>query len=642
MAVVKRGRALLANLVLRVAMFYDDVFEAFVQEPDNGLDAEATVIRVILEPNGRVTVIDNGHGMVPAMLAPDKAIVDDHFDKAEQGKLTPDDDVYAKVPETSVSRKSLEWMMECIGFSPKEGSKKTRGRHGVGALGYLYYAKKKEVISKPRLDLARAFWGDNLTEAENAAVWLEGFIEETLQTGVATYNVDLSKRELFDHLGKPMAHGTRVELSGIEEDNELFNVTKLIGSLRTKFGENIRQGQIRVYVHDRRSPEALASAKGEVVHEVRPTEYRGYQVLDQDFFCDSVRFRVKLWYDPRGRDLVPKIEFMGAETKSLTDETEFQDIPWNSGQLAGTIGIPMFNNINSLLDGAKKTLRASDARNRWIRVIKGKVEPEVQKFIDSWKEKIEAENFRELTEDLTQSLQDAMADDPDFRHHVVLTNTTSTPTGITRGPRGPRTFEGIEVVVYNEHNDGVADVKVRISQNRKVSEERTTGVSGILAFGGVSGRWLVELILPPEVQADGDISQIVNVTPNNPGPRVVFKVTNGEPKRETAKVSGLKLEWRGDPAIQKPYLSFLRERGSIEINTLYPAWVEAVNEGEERKLALLAQYCSSAMTEYCLTGDKEFLFHRCSNLFAKVHTYLCRRQASRKRQHRQGSRKQSA
>lgn len=627
----RSSRVFIARAIPALGRVYPSSIEALAQPVENEADAGAKKIWVVLEP-GRVTVVGDGSGMIPYMLDEDHQRMEDFFEASQRGELQGYD-LESVIPSDSSSRRSLEWMMECIALSAKKpGEKGTRGMRGIGSLAYLQYATDATVITQPLPELGTGYWGGKVDPRySNPPLKLVAFSAESLSRGDATYTIDISEVPLTDPWGKPITHGTRVEITGIRQGEEDISKPGSVASyFRSRFGDDIKQGRYELTIVDRVSEDARKT--GEKLIRILPTVYKGIPLVDEEVAVrPGVTFAISIWFDPNGRNLSPMVRHKGSEKFELTKLQSFHQDPWNTGKLWGYVDFPTYPNEEELWDTSKTMLLPTQQRRQWEQAVARyarQIEAQIEEILQRFKER----GFKELASDIASATADAMSEVEAFREQNIPGLTPPR----TRKTPAPRTAPvTVEASVLNEHNRGVAGIQVELYLQGKLIMKRSTGLSGHVSLGKheYSRGYRLRIELPNGVILLEPQEYPFDLKENiREGIRAVFRIVTNEPKPDSPKISSkftMEFTPLDDPL--RPWEQWLHV-GLIRYNSAHPELSDAFDQNdEERKAALLAQYTSGAVTEFCIRGELPYVLMQQSLLYIQIYKHLREHQAERKR-----------
>ena len=136
---------------------YPDAITALCEPIRNSLKVGADHITVDLYPDCIIIRDRRGLGMVPFMFPDDEKIVNAYFERGI------DLEELAK-KLTFPSAHSLQWLAQCIALSSNYVTNEPGGLKGVGNIAYMNYADQQIVVSRPRLDLAKMYWGTDMRD----------------------------------------------------------------------------------------------------------------------------------------------------------------------------------------------------------------------------------------------------------------------------------------------------------------------------------------------------------------------------------------------------------------------------------------------------------------------------------------------
>lgn len=619
--VQRQGKARLvsARAFELLATIYESPAAVLDEYIENGADAGATHICVLVA-RGSLVVVDDGHGMVPDLLPDDRTLLEEFFKQAEQGQAPTNFDIREMISPTS--RKSLAWMTESIAFSPKIPSKddKVRGIRGIGAQAFRQIAEKAIWRTRPAPELAReVYWGEG-RKGEIPTLVFEPPSAEQLRRHDVSYEITESD-PLVDLHGHKLVSGTRVEISQIKAGLEnALRPGVLADHFRSRFGEDIRTGRFSLVVIDRVTEEARRVPGGQREIHVEPIHYRGILVLQRTCYLKGGKgeFGVEFYYDPDGRGFKPMLRRKGSDIRPLTELPEFDRQPFNSGRMSGYADFPDLPEMEAPWSTDKRTPLNSPARNQWEKAIV-ELAGDINAAAAAIEERSRERMLRDITADLATATVEAMREVPVYQDLVL-----GGPTTRQRGKGGTKKSplaDRVVATVFNEHNRGVAGITLELLRAGQLLARSETGRSGIVSLGRFeNGRYIARLIVPDGMAPAGPTDYTFNISANQPGMRLVFRLQTKEPVPEETRMPRLDIWLHAWGQVDEMYSTRRLQHGMLEINSEAPDIRVALDAKDYDLLsALVAQCAAAAVTEYGLKGDPAFLFAHATQLFAKVY-----------------------
>lgn len=607
--------------------------EAIAQAVENGIDAEATTVWVVIEQK-RIMVIDNGHGMIPFLLPEDQDRIDTAYERMQSGKLPEGYDVRSKI--SLISRQSLNWMRECVALSSKipGEQKNARGIRGIGAYAYFSYGNEAAIITKPTVRLAKEFWGDDLKPTEGKIPVL--MLDLPSADGNLGGDPAISGEPLKDPWGKEMEYGTRLEVTNLREgiENEV-KPASLAGFFSRRFGDDVRTRKVEIYVIDRVTSEGQKTRGGKEIM-VQPPAYLGVPVLEKEVSAsDGTPFRMLVYYDPRGKNRSLTVRRKRSEVFKLTDLLEFQKEPWNL--LHGYIDFPDYLNDENLWDSAKTRLLTSKKRDQWIKKLMSFTK-EIEDSIKQTESRFRQKDLEDLSKDLAAVTVNALSEIDYFRDRALIPAKKEPGKGHPRGPS--KALTAVEVRVINEHNIGIPGVEIKFFQNSNLLSVKVTGLSGGISFGRVAEgkKYRVQMINPEGTRPTGATFYDFDLTSTQKGFNCRFQLYTGAPKPHRSSITSFE-RWMRDfeEDTDRPWVQRLRN-GLIEYNTLPHTDLGMAIESNDEDLqwALFSEYTAGAFSEFFAREDQERgdegflsfeerigqLLAQKSLLYAKIYQYL--------------------
>lgn len=601
-----------------------DVLEQYVE---NGYDAGATQVIVVLEKN-RIAIFDDGHGLVPRMSPDDYDTLGAYKEDLDSQKISGDLPFEILFPELSdsPSLRSFQWMMECIGLSSKRISHETqtRGIKGLGALSFQQIANRAVWYSKPRTDLALAYYKHQEVAQNPPTAVLRSPTVDQLRNQIIRYEISETEPLKNPFLGEEVQSGTLVELTELREGVERsLRPNSVIRSLQERFGNDIRIGRLKIQVIDRLSNE------GESVTEVPPSTYPGMLIFHTESALRGGKgpFGVEVYFDPLGRALYPKLARKGSEVCPITQLSDFNRYPWNSGRLSGLVSYPDLSDEEAPWDAQKSLPLAGPVYNQWQKRVEemvGDIETEIEKI----EEERRSTQLEEFSKVLGQEMVEAMREIPEFRDLVVR------PKREVGKKRPQKPEDRVIATVTNEHDDSVIGARVELwtTSPTELVRSAVTKRSGVISFGrNPYDRYRLRIAeLPTGAVIDGMDEYVFNLRASMPGVRENFRVINGEPPRPKPKpINQITPYLHGWSNTDEPYIQRL-EFGVVEINTEGVELREAISRNDvDGRVTLCAQYMASAAAEFAAAEDesREDTLINASRLFG----VLLRRISSKRR-----------
>ncbi|MFH0823526.1 MAG: ATP-binding protein [Pseudomonadota bacterium] len=590
---------------------------------ENGLDAGANEISIILEPN-RILITDNGHGMVPGMLPDDKAFFTMFLQDIEEGTYTGYD---IRTLLNKVSLMSMEWMMQNIAFSAKLPQEGKRGLWGVGTQAFRQIADKATWYSRPSASLAKAFWGIDRRAVRIPVLELTPPTAEQLQRRDLGYTIKETEVPLLNHRGTAMISGTKVEICQLKPGIEAnLRPAMLAEQLRASFGEEIRGRHLTLTIVDRVTEEGRRTKNGKEIL-VEPSVYRGILIVQETMRVSvagvTLPFEAELFFDPRGRDSKPMLRRGSRDVRPLVDLEEFNRSPWNAGNLTGFVTFPQTQDESAVWSADKTTPLAGPTRNHWQKTV-WQLAQKIEEAIAEIDARARDRHVTEQASRVVGALMEAVKKVDTFQDLL--------PFGVPERPRkvrksaGRRTMEKRTIAtVLNEHNRGVDGITIQLISAGHVVAEKVTGASGAVSFGRQEhGHYRLQIVPPKKGQVMEPRDYIFTLGSNMPGIRCVFHIHLGVPKPEQRKLSRISIWTHALDDPDRPYdASRLPIVGIVDINSEYEPVRRAIEGRDDETLdVLMALYTALAITEYCLQGDPGFLFLQAGRLFTEMRAIL--------------------
>ncbi len=616
--------------IIYLGSIYHSPFEALMELLENGLDAGATRLFVELSQD-RITVIDNGHGMIPDLTVEDNDMVE--LIKEEDRDYSPED---LRSLVSSISRKSLKWMMEFGALSakiPGEGEG-IRGLRGIGTMAVRQIADKAVWYSRANEDIARQYWGESYRKKDIPTFELHPPTTEQLRKGERGYVINQSTTPLRDHKNVPMQNGTRVDLTSLKPEiiNQIRPAT-LVDHLRSRFDEDLRTHRIEIIVIDRVTDDGRKSLGKEIY--VTPATIHEIPVLTGEFSLrPGIIFKAELYYNPNSKSgYRPQLRRKGSNVNDLTNVSQLNKQPLNGGKISGFIQFPDVPEEKAPWTTDKHLPDTSSIQQAWINKILQLIEEVIEPKIAEIEQRNRSRELNLLAADAAQAVLQAMQEIDIFKDVKIKSTVPQPPPP---KPPAPQTVAvGIQATVFNEHNRGVEDVQIILLRNRKQIAIKRTGKGGSVAFGTVEpGVYTVRLgDIPAGTVPRGHTEyEDFMITLDSPGFRGIFRLYTGVNAPEQRTIHSLDIIFRSfDPGLM--YDASNLNKGTVQINSETENWKKAMMaKDEDAKIEHIALCTSAAIAEYSFPKESPsfVLNHQCS-LAIKTIENLRQKRATRKR-----------
>ncbi len=601
--------------ILDLGRVYVSPPDAYSQSPENGGDSillldqfDQTVphpkkIWLVMDPaNDQLHTIDTGIGMVaeaPKGVEPWK-------EQRDINELSEAERTYLQ---------SMQRMVQSVAASSKRliKLKKQKGVKGVGALAVFQLAKEATFVSRPYRGFAPNYFGSGIDANEWLHILYTGLEDELhVKNPVLDYSDDLSL--LTDPItGEPMAHGTRVTLTGIFDGVwEKLEPKQLAFFLSKRFASAIIDGSLDieiVIVHED------SEGKRELEQiPVNPPDWQGEKIFDEVLHLPApwknVSFQVQLYYDPEGTEKLPAVlRRKGGDTPiKLLTLPEFSKLEVFR-DLGGFVEFPDLEDDESLWLTNKVELADSPIRAAWYKTIVKAIpaikraKEEIDRLYDQDEKTQDADELRTATLEALQDLPE-LAGEP-----LGTTNPPTEHKGKKKVREEKAPYPYVLVTVMDEYHRSVSNISIELWSNiggqrlEKLIGQYTTRPSGSVYFGSRPLGWYTMRILVPkgmsvigeshvtfQVRKDEESGAVI-------GRSQVFIVKTGKPRVPEIPDLTISFEpFRNHPDI--PYIQQL-EMGKVRINSVAPEYADAYARGDEnKKLMLRALYMASAIAEY--------------------------------------------
>ena len=640
-----RLRLVTQTTIQYLAGFNDNPQEALKESVANALDANAKKIWVeVSRINGemRLVVCDDGDGILDRMFEHDTLRLDQAY--ADQVKGVAVDFEELKMELSPVSRHSFEYMVGAIGLSAKTPGQGKIGMRGFGGTTAPYsYAHGKVVYNtRPSLELARSRYPNLKREPEVANYRLDMGGRESI--GIIDPVLSLVDSPPTDPYRKPLVHGTRLEIYGVDPDFEFFLRPEALAEyFKRNLGQALRIRNADLVIVDKLSDKGLAT--GGIEHRVEPPVYKGYQIFTGTLFVEGgAPFNADLFLDPSER--TPEIELYrrGDRAGSLFPRNAAQDIAFKEDpllrklldsvfkRLKGVLHFPQtgdFEDDSDCWDTSKKRLLFNSPKSRRFVAALLKRETEFAEIVRRTLEQIDERREGEQARILGDALTAAIRETDYFRNKLGVKEEEpkrkiKPGKGPTRGPsKGTYKLEYVIVSVRNQNGEGVSGIPVQIWQSgQMLGEPRITKNSGSVSFGKKpKGAYRATIALPLEITAPLT-SASFELPEDNEGVRVSFRVTTPvQVGTGVVKIPDIIPIIRpfsnaeDDP--ESPWHSRMN-LGMVEINNSHPVYREAEAKGDWTRLAYQVHCLSSAVANHAGAGDRALTVQMSTILFARL------------------------
>lgn len=620
-----------ANTILVLAAMYDSTNESIAQSIDNPIDADATWIQVKVSPTS-LLIVDNGTGMVPHMTSDDLEILKDYYEKSNKGELLPNYDVRKHL--TPSSQKSFQFMYRAISLSGRVLDKLTKsnvkGMRGVGNLAIYQFGETAIYTSRPSLDLAREHYAKpGLQDRDIKTYQLLTPTKAELNMQQAPFRIVESKEPLVDAFGKPLAHGTRLEVTGITPEEAKSLIEGYFPTfLRGRYSRDILNG-LKLMLIDSVSNEGKRTPGGKVQF-INPPVYKGIPIIEEGatfFVRPNVSFQSCLFYNPRGRHEKVMIRREGSEVQDCATLDRFKKTLLCEGKFAGYIDFPTYPDDSQLWNSAKTVLRErSPERKQWEDAILFQIIPMLEKRVATYQEALNESELKSLARAATAAVTQALQEVEVFKGTTIPSYKPNAGSGRGKKGKQPRKPPQHHIAkVLSEYNQGVPDIEVELLCRGKLLDRKTTGKSGGVSFGRwTPNKYTIKVLIPAGMSAFERHIIEKETTEAEPGIKAVFKIHTGTTQPDIRPLGRIDVsfeEYMDEP--EWPWIEQLHI-GSVIINQLAPAFSEARARGNDAFVnVLLADYISAAVTLYTKKREDPLTLslHR-SMLFERLYELL--------------------
>jgi len=582
------------------------------------------------------------------VLLADKQTLDQHLEDAEQEKP-----ILADVRElmSQVSRRSLQWMMECVAFSPKtqvlaNTAGPVRGLLGIGAAAFHQIANRGVLLTRPSHELAKQFWGSSIKADDIPVLRLDAPTTTRLNNLNSRYDIIATTESFKDSYGRPIKSGTIVQITELEPGlDRAFRPQAICDHLARRFGQDILDGRVAITIRGSLATDPSQARVREV--KVLPVVHRGIPAvpmttayLNPDRQEDP--FELEVFYNPSGRGSTGlMLRRLGSDVLKLTELPEFQVYPWNL-PLSGYVEFPAVSESRARWNPDKTTPLPSKTYEEWQLAVQA-FALMIENVVKELEAGVQNQRLKEYAVEAEQATTDALRELPAFQD--ILWGTVRRKGGKGTGIRTPRVEDRVIAAVVNEHGRGIQGVTIELLDRiSNPIETRTTGKSGTVSFGRFDlGYYTLRVTgLPKDMRLDGAGEQRFRLTRAQPGIRETFRVITGEPKPEVPRIPTVRIDFVAWDDIGTLYRTpQFRDLGIIDVNLQADGVRDAVrsviDDGDYERLdVIVAQVEAAVITMNTLDGDNAYLFHENVRLAMKLHEHLRHADASRKRRsHRQ-------
>ncbi len=592
-----------ASAVLALGQGYK-FLDAIWAYPENALDAVQAVLMNYPNENyvpqvwirltqDKLTIWDNGIGMNPYM----HPNATERAKEYVSGNLTNIVDIWNDPMIDQGSRHSLEWTIQCIALSPKLAtlSPTIRGEKGTGANAYLSIANRVDVFTRPHPALAQK--GYYPTKRKALTYALTRPTKTELESGVISAMIDEYDEPLSDPFGRPMPHGTIVEISDFHAGVlEKLNAKALARIVSKEAGDQAELVQIC---------STLPSEKSVTRNKwlrVPNTEVFGKPILLSTLTNrgDNASFAVRIFLDLSGNRKELYVTKRGGKKFLLTEINAFNCFPWN--ELEGTIEFPEYPGVNTW-NPTKTELLNTKQRTFWENTLKA-LEPTLSDEISKAKATLDKRIFDGLARQTSDAVREVLSKLSAFSGGSFVASPVSSGLGSKAKPTKTHVDTGkIVVTVLTEHQKGYPLAVVEL-QGNGVKLRKQTGRSGKINFGKGygAGDYTITLVqLPKDVHLRGNQRVVRKMGKNMEDIGHIFSVETGTPPPEVRHRSPtFKAFFRAFDDPDVPFKQLLKESGVVEFNIATDAFhLAIVNNDEQMKRILIAQYTVGALKQYC-------------------------------------------
>lgn len=336
----------------------------------------------------------------------------------------------------------------------------------------------------------------------------------------------------------------------------------------------------------------------------------------------------ELFYDPEGRDKAVMLRRQGSDVRAVHTLPELNVPPFNSRKLSGFAEYVDLSEADAPWSPDKTIPLDGPVKRQWIEAMKS-VGADVLAQVEEMDQRAADEQLATFARQLQEVALSALREDPMFEGLLAKGLGLDRPTPVPRGARNTTPHTRTEVIVRNEHMQGVPGIQVDLTTlSGKPVLMRVTGVTGQVSFGQLAdGQYAVKLVgVAPGVTARDrrPLERVFRISVTNPRERISFDLITGAREPEVRKLTGLRI-WPhplSDPG--RPYSITRLTQGILEINTEHADLKRAIDTGnDEMLIALFAEYVSAAVVEFTLSQqDPGYLLIAKTKLFAALFAKL--------------------
>lgn len=573
---------------------------------DNGIDARADDIWIVLAADDTVSVIDNGRGMVENMDPGDAEKLERFKTRAHAGLLEVGETVLDHI--SLRSKCSIEYMMQNIAFSAKtpDDEEIIRGEKGIGCLSYLQIARDIVYYTMP---------GVSLTNNQPLHPYeLRPPNKDQLLRFNMEYTVVRSKRRLETPYGAKLESGTHVVISNLEPGVQVKLRPELLArSIQEKYGRAVQAG-CRIVVIDRVTQEGRRSRGGKEI-VIKPSSYVGVPIFKESRGLKGGRgsFMIELYYDADGKSNKVDLYRHQNYVRSLIDVPGLNIPPFNSGMLSGYVDFPHVAGDVLTWSTVKEIPNETAIKEQWVNILYDVAQVVQQKIgeIAQRQTNVAIMKIANMFERLTV---EAMSDDEFFAGSFLKTTHHKAPTGAKRGIRDTVPHRKTEGVVKNEHSSPVENVVLALHKFKSPTElgpritHYFTGKSGVLSFGELPyGQYVMRIdedYMPPGHRRRSENNFPFRISEENPRQRVVFIVENGQPPTSDRRMRRINIYPHAfaDPGVPYSLEKMQEPTWQLQINTEFTPYREAIDNADElRQTVLFADMVACGVAQHCLS-----------------------------------------
>jgi hypothetical protein len=252
----------------------------------------------------------------------------------------------------------------------------------------------------------------------------------------------------------------------------------------------------------------------------------------------------------------------------------------------------------------KKSVAEGPHLNAWIRLLKERLEDEIQPAVDKLKSEVRKKEVDEISKEMETHIRDVLSEDPEISQLMRLPQIKSPKGKVGKGsagnPRSPKAdvpAGELHILVQNEHRLGISGVNLVVTRSgKRIASVVSRGAQAVV-IKVTPGTYQVEVKLQPGWELEEAYNPYPVTFTKNVGKRMIFHVITKSPAPpKIPRLSGIHI-WGNSFGADRIGDIFddehFKASGTIRYNTDHPTVEESHQTGHEVQWRGVLAYIAS-------------------------------------------------